>query len=221
MRLASSKTMLFLNDSWMAQLGSESVSLKKTTSSGRLSAGGEAWSRSQTLCISQTRRKQQTGFAAGFYVWHWLALFGEVSSCWSGGHRAAASTKTHTSQFGRFEDSVETEAAIFKGSRLREAFLPSRRGQHANTSLPRGDLYSFTYVLAQNSFDLLQETSAAFALNAETICDPCGGCLMSPVPSVWPPVQPQSPTLSEAALPQKQHNPDQAQTICRWMSLHD
>lgn len=118
MRLASSKTMLFLNDSWMAQLGSENV-LQKTTSSGRLSAGGEAWSRSQTLCISQTRRKQQTGLARGFHVWHWLALLGEVGLCWSEGYLAEASTKTHTSQLCRFKYFVATKAAIFKGSRLR------------------------------------------------------------------------------------------------------
>lgn len=65
MRLASSKTMLFLNDSWMAQLGSESIS-QKPTSIGRLSARGEAASRSETVCITQTRQKQQTVFAGGF-----------------------------------------------------------------------------------------------------------------------------------------------------------
>lgn len=90
MRLASSKTMLFLNDSWMAQLGSESVS-QKPTSIGRLSARGEAASRSETVCITHTTQKQETAFAPGFPSMHCLHAAG---SCWCEGHLAQAST-TH------------------------------------------------------------------------------------------------------------------------------
>lgn len=51
-----------------------------------------------------------------------------------------APTKTHSSQLCLFEDFVATVAAIFEGSRLREAFLPSRRNQHANNCAPRTSL---------------------------------------------------------------------------------